>query len=289
MLKIIEKTKIWLSVSLIIIIIGVGAMFTKGFNWGIDFAGGTKVVIEIGENINKPEIEEIVSKYAENSTVTISDNTAVEIRASELEPSKVKEMFNEVKEKYSLEDTALVSEDQIGASIGEELTKNAIIAIGVSIIGMLVYIAIRFKLNYGIAAIIALLHDVLITISVYAIFQIPINTPFIAAVLTILGYSINDTIVIFDRIRENNKLMRRADAVEIADKSITDTFSRSINTTLTTLFTIVAVNIFVPTVREFTFPLIVGIASGAYSSIFIASPVWVMLKKKTFKINETLG
>lgn len=289
MLKVIEKTKIWISISLIIIIIGLGAIITKGFNFGLDFKGGTKIVIEIGDSLNKAEVEEVVSKYAEGATVVVSNDTSVEIRTPELESDKVKEMFNEIKEKYSLEDTALISEDQIGASIGKELTKNAIISMLISVGAILIYVAIRFKLDYGIASVIALAHDLLVTIAVYAIFQIPVNTPFIAAILTILGYSINDTIVIFDRIRENSRTMRRTDAVEIANKSINDTFSRSINTTLTTLFTIVAVNIFVPTVREFSFPLIVGIVSGAYSSIFIASPVWVMLKKKTIKINKTLG
>ena len=110
-----------------------------------------------------------------------------------------------------------------------------------------------------------------------------VKSPFIAAILTIVGYSINDTIVIFDRIRENSKNMRRASAEEIADKSLTQTMSRSINTTLTTLITITAVNIFVPTVREFSFPLIIGIAVGAYSSIFIAAPTWVALRKRESK------
>lgn len=150
----------------------------------------------------------------------------------------------------------------------------------IAVIGMLIYVVIRFEFSFGIAAIIALLHDVLITISVYAVFGITINTPFIAAILTIVGYSINDTIVIFDRIRENRKKLRGKSVEEIADMSITQTMSRSINTTLTTLITIVCVYIFVPTVRDFAFPLIVGIASGACSSIFIASPIWCILANR---------
>ena len=121
------------------------------------------------------------------------------------------------------------------------------------------------------------------TIGVYAIFGIPVNTPFIAAMLTIVGYSMNDTIVIFDRIRENTKKMRRANTYEIADTSLTETLARSVYTSLSTLATIVAINILVPSVREFTIPLIVGIICGAYSSIFIASPVYVLLKEKTGK------
>ena len=157
---------------------------------------------------------------------------------------------------------------------------NGTLAILAASVVMLIYVAIRFEFTFGIAAIIATLHDVLITISVYAIFGIPVNTPFIAAILTIVGYSMNDTIVIFDRIRENNKKMRRANSTEIADVSITETMRRSIFTSLSTLVTIIAINILVPSVREFTIPLMVGIVCGAYSSIFIASPVWVFLKKK---------
>ena len=148
---------------------------------------------------------------------------------------------------------------------------------------MLVYIAIRFEFTFWVAAIGALIHDVLITLSVYAIFDIPVNSSFIAAMLTIVGYSINDTIVVFDRIRENNHSMRRSNPAEIANKSINKTLARSINTSLTTLIIIGAVNVFVPTVREFSFPLLIGIAAGAYSSIFIASPIWVILKNKMNK------
>ena len=148
---------------------------------------------------------------------------------------------------------------------------------------MLIYVAIRFEFTFGVAALVATLHDILMTIGVYAIFGIPVNTPFIAAMLTIVGYSMNDTIVIFDRIRENTKKMRRANTYEIADTSLTETLARSVYTSLSTLATIVAINILVPSVREFTIPLIVGIICGAYSSIFIASPVYVLLKEKTGK------
>ena len=145
---------------------------------------------------------------------------------------------------------------------------------------MLIYVAIRFEFKFGVAALIATVHDILITLCFYAIFNIQVNTPFIAAILTIVGYSMNDTIVIFDRIRENTKKLRRANSTEIANVSITETMTRSINTSLSTLVTIIAINILVPSVREFTVPLIVGIITGAYSSIFIASPVWVLLRNK---------
>ncbi len=277
MLKIVEKKKIWFSISIIIIAIGFGFMFTRGMNFGIDFKGGTQVVINMGKEFNKEDVDKIIVNYSKDATTNEVNGTELQIKAKDLDTNQVDQIFKALKEKYDLKDDALVSQNQIGASVGSDLTKNAIIALVIAVICMLIYVAIRFEFSFGIAAIVALLHDVLITISVYTIFGITINTPFIAAILTIVGYSINDTIVIFDRIRENRKKLRGKNNNEIADISITQTMSRSINTTLTTLITIVCVYIFVPTVRDFAFPLIVGIASGACSSIFIASLIWCMI------------
>ncbi|WP_252230113.1 protein translocase subunit SecF [Clostridium sp. ZBS15] len=280
MLKIIEKSKIWLSISLIIILVGCGFLFTKGLNFGIDFKGGTQLTIQLKDGVDKQEVDNTIKTYASDAvTNTINDNQ-YEVKSGDLDSEKVSSIMTELKEKYDLADDALLNQQEIGASIGKELTKNSLIALFVACIVMLIYIAIRFEFKFGVAALIATIHDVLITVSVYAIFGIPVNTSFIAAILTIIGYSMNDTIVIFDRIRENSKIMRRANSIEIANTSLTETMTRSINTTLTTLFTIIAVNIFVPTVREFTVPLIIGIVAGAYSSIFVASPVWVYLKNK---------
>ena len=283
MFKIVEKSKIWFSISLAIILIGVVLMCTRGFNFGIDFKGGTKLVVELGDNFDKVEVDNIVKEYASDAVTKTVEGTQYEIKSTELDETKTAELFDALKEKYTLDDSALVSETQIGPSVGKELSRNAIIAVLVACVAMLVYIAIRFEFTFGVAAIGALIHDVLITLSVYAIFDIPVNSSFIAAMLTIVGYSINDTIVVFDRIRENNHSMRRSNPAEIANKSINKTLARSINTSLTTLIIIGAVNVFVPTVREFSFPLLIGIAAGAYSSIFIASPIWVILKNKMNK------
>lgn len=280
MLKIVEKSKLWFSISLVIITIGMGFIFTRGLNIGIDFKGGTKVVIELGENFNKEEVDTIVKKYVPDAVTNTVENTQYEIKSKDLSTDKVKELFKELKTTYNLEETEPVSVDSIGASMGAELTKNSLMALFVACIAMLIYVIVRFETNYAIAAVVALVHDALITLSVFAIFNIPVNTPFVAAILTIIGYSINDTIVIFDRMRENSKNMRRATPEVIANTSLTQTMSRSICTTITTLIVIVSVNIFVPTVREFSFPLIIGIGFGAYSSIFLAAPIWAILKKK---------
>lgn len=283
MLKIIEKSKIWISISLIIIVIGLGFTCFKGLNFGIDFKGGSQVSIQLNEDINKDDVDTIVKQYAPDSSTTISNTYEYEIKSTDLDSDKLSSIMTELKDKYSLDDTALISQEEIGAAIGKELTRNSLLAILAASAVMLIYVAIRFEFKFGIAALIATLHDVLITITVYAVFGIPVNTPFIAAILTVVGYSMNDTIVIFDRIRENSKKMRRADTVEVANTSISETLTRSINTSLSTLVTIVAINILVPSVREFTIPLIVGVVCGAYSSIFIASPVWVFLKEKAGK------
>lgn len=283
MFKVIEKTKIWFSISLAIILVGIVLMATRGLNFGIDFKGGTKIVVDFGDSFDKVEADGIVKEYAPDAVTKTVESTQYEIKSKDLDETKTAEMFDSLKEKYSLEDSALISQSQIGPSVGKELTRNAVLSVLVACIAMLIYIAIRFEFNFGIAAIVALVHDVLITLAFYAIFDIPVNSSFIAAMLTIIGYSINDTIVVFDRIREDRHNMRRNTSTEIANASINKTLSRSINTSLTTLIIIGAVNIFVPTVREFSLPLLIGIAAGAYSSIFIASPIWVLLQKRNKK------
>jgi preprotein translocase subunit SecF len=276
MLKIVERAKIWFSFSIIITVIGLVALGISGLNLGIDFKGGTMVSVAIGKEFNVDDVRKIVAKYDPQAQVqAITEGNEVSIRSNSLTDQQVAPMFNDLKSKYQLDDKALLSTDRIGPSVGKELSKSAIISSIVATIGILIYVTFRFEFKSGVAAIVALIHDVLITMSVYAILQIPVNSSFIAAILTILGYSINDTIVVFDRIRENRKLGKYSDFTTLINVSITQTMARSINTVLTTLFTITAIYLLgVPAVKEFALPLIIGIISGCYSSIFIASPVW---------------
>jgi preprotein translocase subunit SecF len=280
MLKIMEKTKIWFSISLIIIVIGMGFLCTRGLNFGIDFKGGSDIKLQLNENINKEEVDTIVRTYAPDASTNTLESNQYEIKSADLDSSKLDSILKDLKDKYKLDDKTLVSQDEIGSSVGKELAQNSISALLAAFAVMLIYIAIRFEFKFGIAAIAATIHDILITLSVYSIFYIPVNTPFIAAMLTIVGYSMCDTIVIFDRIRENTKAMRRAKPIEVADVSLTETIARSLYTSSATLATIIAMNFLVPSVQQFTIPLIVGIISGAYSSICIASPIWVYLKNK---------
>ena len=288
MLKVVEKKKIWFSISAIIIAIGLIAMFAKGLNFGIDFEGGTNIILKFDEEYNKEEVDSIVKGFASDAVTNTAENNEYEIKSKNFESKDVSKLVEELKKKYKMPENAIVSQEEIGASVGKELRVNSLKALAIAFVAMLIYIAVRFEFKFGVIALIALAHDLLITISVFAVFGISINSPFIAAVLTIVGYSINATIVIFDRIRENLKLSGRTSAAEVANKSVTQTMARSINTTLTTLFTIVAVYIFVPTVRGFSFPIIIGIVSGLFSSVFIAPSLWVLVTETVSYTHLTL-
>lgn len=278
MLKIIEKTKIWFSISLTIIVIGIVALFVNGLQLGIDFKGGALMEVDFGKTVNQTEVRTIINKYTKNYDLITLNKTGVQIKSASLTSEQTAAIFKDLKTKYSLKDTALISNDTVSASVGSEVLRKALWALLIANVLMLLYIGIRFEFKFGAAAMLALVHDVLITFAVYTVFKLKIDSNFIAAMLTIIGYSINDTIVVFDRIRENQKYMRGVDVTELADASITQTMARSINTVLTVLITLLSVHIFVPSVRNLTIPLLVGIVSGCYSSIFIASPLWVIFK-----------
>lgn len=288
MLKIIEKTWLWFTISAIIIVAGLFGLVKNGLDYGIDFKGGTVIKIEMHKDFDKAEIDKIIQKYDKDATSNKvipegKQTPELEIKGKNLTGESIANMFKEIKDAYKLSDNDLISQEYQGASIGNELKQKATIALIIATVAMLIYIGIRFEFNFGVAAILSLLHDVLVTLGVYALFQVPVDSAFIAAMLTVIGYSINDTIVVFDRIRENQKYSRKNNYTELANASITQTMTRSINTVLTVIITITAVYIFVPSVRNFAFPLIIGIGSGCYSSIFIASPIWVLLKNRKKK------
>ncbi len=281
MLKIIEKTKIWFAISLVVIVIGLGALAMNGLEYGLDFKGGTATQISIGQEFNKADVDAIVSKYSKDYTSAKVDNTSIEIKSANLTSENVASIVADIKAKY--QGSSLTSQEVIGASIGAETKMKAVQAVILACVAILIYIGVRFEFNFGIAAIVSLAHDVLIMLAVYALFRVPVDSSFIAAILTVIGYSINDTIVVFDRIRENQRYIRGNDLAYLANASITQTLARSINTVMTVMITLTAVYIFVPSIRTFSMPLLIGIGSGCYSSIFIASPMWVILKNYSKK------
>ncbi|MBB6214839.1 preprotein translocase SecF subunit [Anaerosolibacter carboniphilus] len=281
-MKIVEKTKIWFSLSIAVIVIGLLVGFINGFNMGIDFTGGTMMQINIGKTISVEEAKNITSQFALDADILHAGDEKQEIiikTKKDLDNKQREEIFNAFKEKYDLKDEDYRQAEQFGPSIGKEIAQRALLSILIASVGMLAYITFRFEFKFGVAGIIALIHDVLVVIAIYGLFQIPMNSSLVAAILTVVGYSINDTIVVFDRIRENVKFMKKSNYAEVANDSINQTLARSINTSLTTLITIVTLYVLgVESIKQFALPLIAGIATGAYSSIFIASPIWVMWK-----------
>lgn len=265
--------------SALILMVGLGFGVIKGYNKGIDFTGGTIVQMNLHEKVNTKEIQKITDKQnLKNVEITSSgaDGKEVVIKTSKnLSQDERKALVKSISDTYNLKEKDVLSVEQFGPSAGKELQKNALIASLLAGLGILIYVIIRFELKFGVAAIIATIYDILVLIAFYALFQIPVNTPFIAAILIIMGYSINDTIVVFDRMREHLKRDKRMKPEEIVNVSINQTIVRSLNTSITTLIAITALFVLgVSSIQQFTLPLIVGIISGAYSSIFIAANLW---------------
>jgi len=305
-LKIIKKRKIWYLISSTLIIISVLSLLVFGLKPAIDFTGGTLMEIEltdtVNENINistgndfgKYLNENIANEKTGNITVQKSNEKYFILRFKEIAQSDREVLLKNLKEKVD-ENLTEMKFEAIGPILGKELQKKTVTAIIISILAIIIYVAIAFNKvsypvkswKYGIIGIIALMHDVFITVGAFSLlgglFNIEVDMMFITALLTILGYSINDTIVIYDRIREN--LRKKNDNFElIVDESINETMARSLNTTITTLLSLIAVFFFGgDTIRTFVLALIIGITLGAYSSIFIASPLLVDLYRKENK------
>ncbi len=288
MFKIVEKFKIFAPISLVIILIGA-IMFGVygGFVQDVDFAGGMTMYIDMGKDVNLDELSQLVIDSTPDEvtpTVQRSDGTQVVIKTTPISTEEREALQTAILKKYELEQGAVLQVDNVNATVGGELRRQALKATLIAAVLMLVYITIRFEMRTGLAAVICLLHDILIMLAVYAIFRIPINSNFIAAILTIVGYSINNTIVVFDRIRENYAKNKRAPFAETIDMSIKQTLTRSINTTITTLLPVIMLFIFgVTSIRQFTIPLMVGLVAGTYSSVLLAGPIWVFLKNAQVK------
>lgn len=279
---IIKYKKTWFAISGIIVVLGLLLTFINGgFNLGIDFTGGTSLQAKIGRKFEVKEVRDIMDKYDKEATITYAGNEKDEVIVRtkyELDDKVRGEILEDFNNILNVNSSNLNFES-IGPAIGSELKKQALLALVIANIGILIYISIRFEWRFGLASIFALLHDVAIMTVFYGAMKIPVNSSFIAAILTIVGYSINATIVIFDRIRENMKLARKINPTQIVNESISQTLARSINTSLTTFITIATLYILgVPAIKEFALPLMVGLISGTYSSVFIASPVWLFLK-----------
>ena len=289
---IIGKRKIWYAISSLLIIASLFFMVTRGFNMGIDFTGGTIMDLRFEKAVNINDVRAVLNEYnLSNSTIQLSGESSsstesenVMIRTVDLEEQERKEVMAGLTDKLGA--YQVLREEKVGATMGTELIMNAIYATIISWLLIIAYVSYRFEFKFGISAVLGLVHNVIIVLGAFALTQRQIDSSFVAALLTIIGYSINDTIVIFDRIRENLKLhfRKNGDIVELVNTSIYQTMTRSIYTVSTVLFATFALYFFGgDTTKDFAFALLIGFFCGAYTSIFIASPLWVTFRRYSDK------
>ena len=297
----------WFSISAVMVAIGIIALvFTAininagtnlpGLNLGIDYTGGSLLTLDFAEEVTEGDIRSVLNSInLGGSTIQLAaaragttERTTVIIRTPPIDEQQKDALTGALLAEVGPFET--ISDDSVHAAISRELRDKALMSLLIASIGMVIYITYRFEFKFAIAAIVAILHDSLAVIGFFALIRFPISGVFVAALLTIIGYSINDTIVVFDRIREKLKDRGRDSLADTVDQGITETLPRSINTSLTTLFAITSVLIFGgPTLREFSLAMVCGIIVGTYSSMFVASPLWYLWKERELRQLKAAG
>ncbi|MBR3786269.1 MAG: protein translocase subunit SecF [Firmicutes bacterium] len=283
--KFIENRKIFYMISVAVIVVGLVFSVARGFNYGIDFTGGTMMQIHMGKTVETEEVKDVLKDYElEDLSIVLAGDNNDEIiikTTTALNNDARHELIHTLGEKYGISDDSVLASEEFGPTVGNELKTNAVKSVLFAAVGMLIYIIFRFKSwKYGAASIVGVAHDVLFVLAFYAIFNVTINNPFIAGILTVVGYSINDTIVIFDRVRENKRIYKKENNLTVLNRSINQTLDRSVMTSLTTLICMVPLFFMVSTsIREFVIPLMVGVLVGTYSSIFVCSPLYYEMAK----------
>ena len=273
--------------SLVIIAVGIASLLIQGLNLGIDFTGGTRLHLNVGQDFDVPEVRELLAEFnLEGSQIQKvgggldGEDREVILKSPLLSEAERNEVIAAFQSRWpGMTERDVLAIENVGPTIGAELRRQAFWALLVAVAGMVIYITIRFEFKFAVAAIAALLHDALIVLTLFSLLQVEVNSPFVAAILLIIGYSINDTIVLFDRVRENLKGRRKVDFAALIDRSINQTLLRSINTSGTTL--LVLLSLFIlggVALRPFILALLAGVVTGTYSSIFIASQVWFSWK-----------
>ena len=277
------KRKICYVLSLIVIIAGIVSMFIQGLNLGIDFAGGTVIQASFNEEVEISDVREAINGLnIGTNRIQELDDGSFQIKTVYMDQDAQDEFVGQLDE--ALGGCTLLRSEAVGASVGSELLKSGLIALFVAIVLMIGYITWRFEWRFALAGIVALFHDVLVTLAVFSIFQLEVESYFVAAILTIFGYSINNTIVIFDRIRENVVRVKKDALAGVVNQSIKQSLTRTINTSVTTLILLFALVLFGgQTTRIFVLAMIIGIVAGTYSSIFVAPSLWHDLRMKSKK------
>lgn len=291
-LHVIKWEKLWWSISALVILGGIIAMvisystFQSPLRPGLDFVGGTRIQLQLAcgvegncsQSINTGEVREILAQRdLGGSTIQVLEGNILSIRTKTLDVDERTQLQQELNDKIGDFDPETIQIDTVGPTIGQELFESGILALLVSFFGIIVYLSVRFKFDYALFAILALIHDALITAGIFAILGlvagVEVDSLFLVALLTIIGFSVNDTVVIYDRIRENiNEFSDELSINEIVETSVNQTLTRSINTSFTTILPLVAIFLFGgETLKYFALALIIGFITGVYSSIFIAS------------------
>lgn len=299
-LQIIRQRSLWWAISSFIILSGIVAMFISWQQTGyplrpsLDFVGGTRLQLEldcsISENCQEPistgEVREVLSQQGlENSNIQVLDQYGVAIRTTNLSPDQRTQLQAELNEAIGTFDVQKTQIDSVGPTVGQQIFSAGMIALIVSFVGIMVYLNFRFQTDYAVFAIVALLHDVLVTVGIFAILGlvlgVEVDSLFIVSLLTIVGFSVNDTVVIYDRVRETLKNNPDRHIDDIVDDAVNQTLARSINTTLTTLLPLVAIFLLGgETLKYFALALIIGFVAGAYSSIFVASTLLALWRER---------
>ncbi len=296
-LRLVERKNILFGISIVVIVAGFVAMGVYGskgnaLNYGLDFMGGTSTTVPFDKNYTIEEIDkdmiplvEGVTGDSDVQTTQVEGNNEIIFKTRTLTLAEREELNKVFEDNYNVKEG--IQSETISSTVSSEMRKDAVTAVMIAVICMLIYIWFRFSdARFAVSAILALVHDVLVVLTCYAVVRISVGNTFIACMLTIIGYSINDTIVIFDRIRENTKkkVKDEKELCEIANQSLTQTLSRSINTSITTFIMVFMLWLLgVATIRDFALPLMVGLISGSYSSVCIATQLWFVLKRKVGK------
>jgi len=291
-LKIIENRKKFFLISACVILLGVAVILINRFagrgffNLDVEFSGGLSMNVDIGQDFNNDDIAAIITEIVPGETAPqiqkIGGANQVAIKIRQVDDATIKALITAISEAYDIGESVFEISD-ISATVSKEMQINAIKAVAIACVLMLIYISVRFRgLTTGGAAILTVLHDALFTVACYGVLRIPINNSFIAVILTILGYAINNNIVVLDRVRENKKLLRREALGDIIDKSVNQSLRRCLFTTITTLLTITVLFIIgVPSIKEFSLPIILGLLCGTYSSVCFSGSLLYCLSEKT--------
>jgi preprotein translocase subunit SecF len=287
-----SKAKILIPITFLVMFFGAINIGFKGLNYGVDFAGGTEIQLRFEQTVTPEEVRAFMAKagHPDAQVQSLGDKSEFIIRTNAMDKKGASEEFNKVLvESFATQKPEVLRFDTVGPQVGSELKRNSLLAAVYSLILLLIYIGMRFDYKYAPGAVFCVFHDALLTLSIFAIFGLEVNVQTLASILTLIGYSLNDTIVTFDRIRENERLYPDISFDKIVNRSVNDTLSRTILTSFATFIAVLCLYIFSDgTIRQIAFTLGIGVIIGCYSTVYIASPLVIMFdrweKKKSHEL-----